>query len=1180
MPLLFKAHTLTLFTKKKFLIFLIAFSPGITGPLYGQSLKVNQLQPLSGSAGLSFSIYGFGFAPEIDGNTVELMQIGGGDTVFAEVTRASLTKLQVTIPEEIEGGNYTIRVTRNTDSTTATSIEIFSVSASALIESGITVFQKNAIPITVNYVRDVYPADINGDGYMDILYSDNNVAWMKNNGDGSFENKIIFNEGYEGYEVYAIDLDGDGDMDNLTANFRQDKIKWYENNGDGTYTMHILDSGAKWATSVHSADLDGDGHLDVISGSVLGYLAWYKNNGDQTFTMHKISESAVETVFPADIDGDGDLDIIIARNEGVDKGLIRVYRNNKGRFSLETIANGYDIKAVFAIDIDNDGDIDILSGDRNKIFWLENIDGVGNTFVQHNVMNVSGVRDVHAADLDGDGDIDLLSASEGDDKIIWFQNHGSQNFTAHILSSFKDANSVFATDIDGDGKLDVVAGGWFEKNITWFKNMGNLPLPSPDLNGKSLSFNDSRLEALHKNIYNDLEALTLEAWVKTNSTKLNGVIEKWYSNTGFWFRIDADNQIEFLVQPTGGSGSKIARSAEGIIETGSWHHIAGVYDGIDSRVYLDGIDVTDNLSSTLNGSIKNNLRNIGIGHLNWSSSGAFDGIIDEVRIWNRALTTEEIQNNMFQQLEGNESGLIAYYSLDGEQPEGSYLVDKTGNNNLIATTSNFSQSEEAHPYGTFIRGSEGWRMLSSPAESATYAELLENLWTQGIEHSDAPMAEDANIFSWNETEQKFQKVADLSDAPAAGSGFIVYVFDDSDYDGEPDGFPKQIRVEQAQNSGLIAPALTHSTESESDSAGWNLVGNPYGATIDWNAASGWTKTNIDESFYIWNDADNAYQSHNGLTGTLPSSLIAPWQGFWVKANSANPSLAITDDARSAGGIFYKQAQKPVPQLHFKMSGKNVSSQIVLMFSDQASLQKDHLDAYKLAPLNADYLSLFTILEDGAALDINALPLDLEEPLEVALDFAGTQLSGKFELSWQTEALPDGWKFKLRNNATGEETDLLSASDLTFEVQSGAASKIHPSTRAESPLELAKPRVIRAAEAKHKAAETAGFTLIILSGKAVSTEPGQTPVTFELAQNYPNPFNPVTNIEFGIPKTSQVTLEVYDMIGRKVATLINRENKQAGRYTVAFSVDNLASGMYIYRLEAAGKVLTNKMTLIK
>ncbi len=89
-----------------------------------------------------------------------------------------------------------------------------------------------------------------------------------------------------------------------------------------------------------------------------------------------------------------------------------------------------------------------------------------------------------------------------------------------------------------------------------------------------------------------------------------------------------------------------------------------------------------------------------------------------------------------------------------------------------------------------------------------------------------------------------------------------------------------------------------------------------------------------------------------------------------------------------------------------------------------------------------------------------------------------------------------------------------------------------------------------------------------------------PAVYSLNQNYPNPFNPVTNIRFALPKSSLVTLKIYDMLGREVASLINNQNIAAGNYTYDFNASGIPSGVYFYKLTAGGFSDVKKMTLIK
>lgn len=90
---------------------------------------------------------------------------------------------------------------------------------------------------------------------------------------------------------------------------------------------------------------------------------------------------------------------------------------------------------------------------------------------------------------------------------------------------------------------------------------------------------------------------------------------------------------------------------------------------------------------------------------------------------------------------------------------------------------------------------------------------------------------------------------------------------------------------------------------------------------------------------------------------------------------------------------------------------------------------------------------------------------------------------------------------------------------------------------------------------------------------------QLPDKYELSQNYPNPFNPSTTIKYSIPATEFVTLKVYDILGREVASLIN-EQKQAGWYEINFDAFSLSSGTYFYRIQAGDFIETKKMVLLK
>ncbi len=95
----------------------------------------------------------------------------------------------------------------------------------------------------------------------------------------------------------------------------------------------------------------------------------------------------------------------------------------------------------------------------------------------------------------------------------------------------------------------------------------------------------------------------------------------------------------------------------------------------------------------------------------------------------------------------------------------------------------------------------------------------------------------------------------------------------------------------------------------------------------------------------------------------------------------------------------------------------------------------------------------------------------------------------------------------------------------------------------------------------------------------TVEANEIPISFELKGAFPNPFNPTTTIEFALPTTEMVSLNVYNINGQLVNTLVNGA-MDAGNHSVTFDASNLSSGVYLYTIEAGAYTATNKMVLVK
>jgi hypothetical protein len=98
--------------------------------------------------------------------------------------------------------------------------------------------------------------------------------------------------------------------------------------------------------------------------------------------------------------------------------------------------------------------------------------------------------------------------------------------------------------------------------------------------------------------------------------------------------------------------------------------------------------------------------------------------------------------------------------------------------------------------------------------------------------------------------------------------------------------------------------------------------------------------------------------------------------------------------------------------------------------------------------------------------------------------------------------------------------------------------------------------------------------------SVAENKADIPAEFNLKQNYPNPFNPTTTISFDLPKMSQVSLKIYDLLGREITTLVNNEGMSAGSYLKEFNASRLTNGVYFYRLQAGAFTKTKKLLVLK
>ena len=484
--------------------------------------------------------------------------------------------------------------------------------------------------------------------------------------------------------------------------------------------------------------------------------------------------------------------------------------------------------------------------------------------------------------------------------------------------------------------------------------------------------------------------------------------------------------------------------------------------------------------------------------------------------------------------------------------------------NIILTTD---------PEKCTISGNSGFRMMSSPVAGAIYADLLLELWTQSMTGADVTDGSNANVWTLNgySGTQSFSELTDITTSGAsitAGEGFLLYVFSDTDWDGDDD-LPVTISVAgKLNNSSATFPSSGSIAASK-----YGLAGNPYNATIDFDLIT--LSSNIEVTTSVWDDANTDWKTWNktSQSGDLSNGLIAPYQGFWVQANSSGTgTITIETGDKSGTGTFYKIADDDNRgSISIKATSGNFVSESYLSFYSEGTTELDEGDSKKLLPFQASSRVVIMSVVDGQPLKINSFPYENIVTVTVPIDVMNITLSesnyvteaGEVTLTWNMDQLPDHIGLILTDNITGAETYLDQESEYVFTTEpKGSFSATYDGPIGTYSV-VGEPR----------------FTLNVTYGALGKNDDVTLPSNFALHPVYPNPFNPSATISFDIPDVSRVELNIYDVKGSLVEILL-KDNMKPGKHHYNWEPQGLSSGVYFMRLTTANQTFTQKATYIK
>ncbi|MBI3110298.1 MAG: T9SS type A sorting domain-containing protein [Ignavibacteriales bacterium] len=322
-------------------------------------------------------------------------------------------------------------------------------------------------------------ADFDGDGDFDLATGSTGafesdgiatVCVLINNGDGTFAAPATYNVG-DAPSLAEADLDGDGDIDLVAADYYTNSVSILLNNGAGVLVVTgSFASGGINAHKLCAPDLDGDGDNDLaVPNSGSGNLSIFFNNGNAVFTGPVLYAAGIRpnAVISADLDSDGDADLVVTNNGSASVSVMLNNGNGTSAAKVDYTVRSYPQSPSVA-DYNGDGCLDLAVPNA----WP------GTPFVSVLMGNCDGSFDlkvdwpgcrphtVASADYDDDGDVDMAVTNNECNSVSIFLNNGDGTFAPHFtLPTGIGPQHVVAEDFDGDGNIDLATSN-FDNNGT------------------------------------------------------------------------------------------------------------------------------------------------------------------------------------------------------------------------------------------------------------------------------------------------------------------------------------------------------------------------------------------------------------------------------------------------------------------------------------------------------------------------------------------------------------------------------------------------------------------------------------------------------------------------------------------------------------------------------------------
>ena len=374
------------------------------------------------------------------------------------------------------GDTYTVNVTGITGSGTL-GLNMVNLPTITALPS----FAAQATLATGSKPASVILGDVNGDGELDIItanFNSANVSVLLGKGNGNFEDQQTFATGTKPFAVKLGDINGDGSVDIITANQDSDTASVLLGNNNGTFQTQTTFSTGDSPRSVALGDLNGDGTLDIITANeVSNNVSVLLGTGNGNFAVQATFSTSNKpySVTVGDVNGDGKLDIVSGHKGSKASVLLG---NGDGTFANQTAFDtGGNHYSVALGDLNGDGRLDIVTANKNFDIAVLLGNGDGQFKSQQIFRAGTNPRSVTLSDVNGDGRLDIITANFGSTDTSVLLGNGNGTFQgATKFATGTNSRSATLGDVNGDGRLDIIAANYNSDNASVILGTGGSAL--------------------------------------------------------------------------------------------------------------------------------------------------------------------------------------------------------------------------------------------------------------------------------------------------------------------------------------------------------------------------------------------------------------------------------------------------------------------------------------------------------------------------------------------------------------------------------------------------------------------------------------------------------------------------------------------------------------------------------